>query len=136
MRICVVGAGALGASFGARLAASGHEVTLVDAWREHVEAIRRHGLRADGEPRVGLVRVAACLPEEVDGGHDLALIAVDANGTREAAATADRALGEGGFAATLQNGIGNVEALREVLGRGRVVGGSTMCSFRTVGVDS
>jgi 2-dehydropantoate 2-reductase len=133
MRVCVVGAGALGASFGARLAAGGHEVTLVDAWREHVEAIRRHGLRADGEPRVGLVRVEARLPEEVEGGHDVALIAVDANGTREAAVTAGRALGAGGFAATLQNGIGNVEALCDALGRERVVGGSTMCSFRTVG---
>jgi len=52
---------------------------------------------------------------------------------REAAEVAARVLDEGGFALTLQNGIGNVETLAEVLGPGRVVGGSTMCSFRVEG---
>lgn len=137
MRIVVIGAGALGASFGARLAASGpHEVTLVDRWAEHVRAIRAEGLRAEGVPRAVQVRpAAALLPEEVGdgGGHDLALITVDTNHTAEAAALAARALDPGGFALTLQNGIGNVEALAAVLGEGRVLGGSTMCSFRTLG---
>jgi 2-dehydropantoate 2-reductase len=42
-------------------------------------------------------------------------------------------LDAGGFALTLQNGIGNLETLSEVLGQERVVGGSTMCSFRVEG---
>lgn len=44
MRVCIVGAGAVGATIGARLAASGHQVSLV-ARGEHLEAIRRDGLR-------------------------------------------------------------------------------------------
>lgn len=133
MRIVVIGAGALGASLGARMAASGHAVTLVDRWPEHVAAIAERGLKALGVPSPVEIRLPAALPDAAPEGQDLALIAVDANGTAEAAAIAARALASEGCALTLQNGIGNVETLAGVLGHGRVVGGATMCSFRTVG---
>ena len=133
MRIVVIGAGALGASFGARLARAGHAVTLVDAWAAHVAAINERGLRALGVPEPVEVRLAAALPADAPAGQELALVAVDANGTEAAAALAARCLGADGAALTLQNGIGNVETLTATLGRERVVGGSTMCSFRTIG---
>lgn len=133
MRIMVIGAGALGASFGARIAAAGHAVTLVDRWREHVAAIAQHGLKALGVPAPVEIRLPAALPDTAPGDQDLALIAVDANGTAEAAAIAARLLAPDGCALTLQNGIGNIETLSGILGRGRVLGGTTMCSFRTVG---
>jgi 2-dehydropantoate 2-reductase len=133
MRIVVIGAGALGASVGARLARAGHQVTLVDAWALHVAAINERGLRALGVPDAVEIRMAASLPSAAPSGQDLALVAVDANGTEAAAGLAAECLGPGGFALTLQNGIGNVETLTAILGRERVVGGSTMCSFRTIG---
>lgn len=133
MRIVVIGAGAVGASFGARLAAAGHAVTLVDRWPEHVAAIAERGLKALGVPAPVELRLPAVPPEAAPGGQELALIAVDANNTAEAAAVATRALGPQGCALTVQNGIGNVETLSGILGRERVVGGATMCSFRTVG---
>ncbi|CAM3863323.1 ketopantoate reductase family protein [Bordetella tumulicola] len=43
-RIAVIGAGAVGGFVGGRLAAAGYDVTLIDAWRDHVDAIRRDGL--------------------------------------------------------------------------------------------
>lgn len=136
MRVCVIGAGALGGSFAARLATlAGEEVALVDAWPEHVAAIARDGLVALGEPPVpGPARLQAWLPETaLIGRFDLALVAADANNTRPAAEVAARVLDDGGFALTLQNGIGNIETLSEVLGAERVLGGSTMCSFRVEG---
>jgi 2-dehydropantoate 2-reductase len=133
MRIVVIGAGALGASFGARIAATGHAVTLVDRWQEHVAAIAEHGLKALGVPAPVEIRLPARLPDTAPGNQDLALIAVDANGTAEAAAIAARLLARDGCALTLQNGIGNIETLSSVLGHGRVLGGTTMCSFRTIG---
>ena len=48
MRITVVGAGAMGGSYGGLLARAGHEVDLIDAWQAHVDAINRDGLRVDG----------------------------------------------------------------------------------------
>ncbi len=136
MRICVIGSGALGGSFAARLAAlAGREVAVVDAWPEHVAAMARDGLVAEGEPAVPEpVRFRAWLPEAAPrGGFDLAFVAADANNTRGAAEVAARVLDQGGFALTVQNGIGNLETLSEVLRPERVVGGSTMCSFRVEG---
>jgi 2-dehydropantoate 2-reductase len=132
MRICVVGAGAVGASIGGRLAAAGEEVTLVDVRDDHVAAIEQYGLKAAGVPRPVEVRTPACHPSDLKGPFHLALIATDANHTAEAAATAARVLAPQGFALTVQNGIGNVETLVAELGPGRVIGGSTMCSFRVV----
>jgi 2-dehydropantoate 2-reductase len=46
MRIAIMGAGAVGAYFGAKLAAAGHDLAFV-ARGEHLEALRRRGLRID-----------------------------------------------------------------------------------------
>ena len=47
-RIAVVGAGAVGGYLGGHLARTGNDVTLIDPWPEHVEAIRKHGLKLSG----------------------------------------------------------------------------------------
>ena len=44
MNIAIIGAGAMGGLFGARLSAAGENVTLVDIWLEHVAAINEKGL--------------------------------------------------------------------------------------------
>jgi 2-dehydropantoate 2-reductase len=128
MKICTIGAGAMGSVFGGLLARAGHEVTFVDTWPEHVDAINTRGLRLDGVK--GDLRIPAkAVAEPPRGlGADLAMIWTDANNTRRAAETAAAALAPDGFAITLQNGIGNVETLVDVLGKPRVAGGSSMCS--------
>ena len=45
-RIAVVGAGAIGGYTGGHLAHNGFDVTLIDSWPEHIEAIRRTGSRS------------------------------------------------------------------------------------------
>src|SRR3954454_14880431 len=47
-RIAFVGAGAIGGYVGASLAACGHDVTLIDPWPAHVEAIRAGGMHLHG----------------------------------------------------------------------------------------
>src|SRR6266852_2594049 len=47
-RIAIVGAGALGGYVGGTLAHLGHDVTLIDAWPQHIETIRARGLELDG----------------------------------------------------------------------------------------
>jgi 2-dehydropantoate 2-reductase len=128
MRICVIGAGAMGSSYGGLLAESGHEVTLVDAWPEHVAAIARDGLRLEGVRGERTIRLPAAAAPPAGLAADLAMIWTDSNSTRAAAETAKRALAPGGYAITMQNGVGNVEALVEVLGGPRVAAGSSMCS--------
>ena len=133
MRIAVVGAGAMGGSYGGLLAAAGEDVSLVDTRSDHVEAIRSGGLRVSGVFGEHLVRVpAAESPEGLDPAEgawaDLVIVFTDSNATREAARAAGRLLAPEGCVATFQNGIGNVETLAEELGAARVLGGSSMCS--------
>lgn len=128
MKVCVIGAGAMGSVFGARLARAGHEVTFVDTWAEHVRAINESGLLVDGIDGEVRVRARALAAPPAGLGADLAMIWTDANNTRRAAQTAAAVLAADGFAVTLQNGIGNVETLVEALGKPRVAAGSSMCS--------
>ncbi len=128
MKICVIGAGAMGSAFGGLLARAGHDVTLVDTWTAHVEAIRAHGLRLQGV--LGELEIPVKAHTSVPAGlnADVAMIWVDANHTGDAARAAAAALAPEGFAITLQNGVGNVETLIEALGEARVAGGSSMAS--------
>ena len=130
MKITVVGAGAMGASYGGHLARAGHEVALLDTWQDHVDAINRDGLRVDGVLGDHRIKVPASAASNsaAGGGADVAIVFVDANNTAKAAETLAALLAPDGFAITFQNGIGNVEKLQAALGPERVLGGSSMCS--------
>ena len=123
----------MGGSYGGMLAVAGEEVSLIDARSEHVEAIRRDGLRVSGAFGEHVVRLpAAESPEGLEpaagGWADLVIVFTDTNATRDAARAAGHLLAPEGCAITFQNGIGNVETLQEELGTERVLGGSSMCS--------
>lgn len=125
MRIAMIGAGAMGSVFGARFARAGADIVLYDADRTHVEAIEVGGLHVEAPDGSVTLRVSATAQAEKIGKADLAVILVDSNATHEAAKIAGRVLGKDGTALTLQNGIGNVEALTSVLGSERVIAGTT-----------
>jgi 2-dehydropantoate 2-reductase len=128
MRIAVIGAGAMGSVFGARLQSPGVEVVLFDINEQHIQAIRARGLllgEAAGE-RLVPIAATARIAEVVDA--DLALVLVDGNATAAVAPLLPGVLAKNGVALTLQNGIGNVEALAAVLGTERVIAGSTFNS--------
>jgi 2-dehydropantoate 2-reductase len=105
MKVCVIGAGAMGSTFGGLLARAGHEVTFVDTWPEHVAAVNARGLRLDGV-KGELEIPAKVFPEPPRGlAADLAMIWTDANNTRRAADTAAAALAPDGFAVTLRTAL-------------------------------
>ena len=133
MKIVVIGAGAMGGSYGGLLADAGHDVSLIDTWEDHVEAINRDGLLVDGALGTHRVKLPASTAAADGQTADMAIIFTDSNNTEAAAATADKVLGPDNFAITFQNGIGNVEKLQAVLGKERVLGGSSMCSAATRG---
>lgn len=68
MKICILGAGALGCAIGAALSEAGHETWLLNRGRAHVEAINQHGLQVQDERGQRQVRVhAATCADEVGG---------------------------------------------------------------------
>jgi len=104
MRICIIGAGAIGGLLAARLAANGERVTVV-ARGEHLRAIAAHGLRLiteEGEI-AGPVEVASDLAALEP--HDLVVLAVKAHQLTPIAADVGRLAREGALVLTMQNGI-------------------------------
>jgi 2-dehydropantoate 2-reductase len=128
MRIYMIGAGAMGGVYGGLLSRAGREVTLIDPREDHVDAIRRDGLTVEGVRGTHVVKVPAHASHEGLPPGDLAIVFTDANATRDAARAAVQLLRPDGFALTLQNGIGNVEALVAELGQPRVIAGVSMNS--------
>lgn len=125
MKICILGAGALGSALGASLAEGGSEVVLLSRNAAHVEAIRAGGLRLrdqDGERRV---RLRAETEAARVGPADLVVVLVKSFQTREALAQAGPLFGPGTLALSLQNGLGHEDILAESVGRARVLAGKT-----------
>lgn len=125
MRVAVLGAGAMGAIFGAALSRAGCEVLLFDRRPDVVEAINRDGLQLSGVLGDAALGIPATADTAALGTVDAALVLVDSGSTAEVAGVVATCLKPDGFALTLQNGIGNWEALAERLGVKRVLAGST-----------
>ena len=125
MRICVLGAGALGCAIGGVLTEDGHEVWLVNRGRAHVDAMREHGLlvREGGVDRT--VRVHAATGCEAIGVVDLVVVLVKSFHTRTAIESARGIVGPGTVVLSLQNGLGHEDILAEVVGREHVLAGKT-----------
>jgi 2-dehydropantoate 2-reductase len=134
MQVAVIGSGAMGTIFGTALARSGDDVVFLDSRSELVAAIEQDGLVLEGELGSFHFHPRAALKSGSFRAVDCALVMVDANATPEAARVAASCLAKDGFVLTLQNGIGNVEALGEAVGLERVVAGSTYNSGTTLGL--
>jgi 2-dehydropantoate 2-reductase len=125
MRFAVVGSGAVGGYFGAKLARSGQDVTFI-ARGAHLAAIRERGLQIRS-PMLGDFTVhapASDAPAQV-GGVDVVLFAVKTYDNGGAIALLPPLLGDRSVVLTLQNGVDSVDELCAAVGRARVLGGTT-----------
>ncbi|MDP4157205.1 MAG: ketopantoate reductase family protein [Bacillota bacterium] len=125
MKICVLGAGALGSTIGGTLAEAGQEVYLIDQWAEHVKAINTNGLILRDGTNDRVVKVNAQTSCEGIGPADLVIVLVKSFHTRNAIENASSIIGEDTLVMSLQNGLGNEETIAEVVGKERVIGGKT-----------
>ena len=126
MNILIVGAGAMGGLFAARLASLA-EVCLFTTNPAHAEAINTDGLRLSGlEGMTSTVAVAVITdPTQYHRRADVVLICTKAAATTAAAETAKALLAAGGLVLSLQNGLGNLERLAAVVGPDRATAGTT-----------
>ena len=122
MKIAIVGTGALGGWYAGLLAEAGHEVHCL-ARSDH-ETINRDGLtlRHKGTQRV--VRVASATPEATSiGPCDLVVVTLKSTSNAALPGLLGPLLGPATLVVTLQNGMGNVEALARLLPAERIVAG-------------
>jgi 2-dehydropantoate 2-reductase len=127
-RIVVVGAGAVGGYISAHLTHGGHDVTIVDPWPAHVEAIRKNGLKvtgmSDGE-RIVVPMQSKHFTElqslAIERPVDIAIVSVKSYDTVWATRMISQYLAPEGFVVSAQNCI-NEAAMAGVVGWGRVIG--------------
>ncbi len=105
MKICVIGAGAIGGLMGAKLALAGEEVTVIDQGA-HLDAIKANGLKLiweDGSEHIAPVATAADCAEA--GPQDLVILALKAHYLDQVAKDMHHLMGDDTMIVTVQNGI-------------------------------
>ena len=133
MQIMVMGAGGMGALFGAILAAGGLEVVLVDSDQDHTDVINKNGLKIDGygSNRVQDIK-AVSHPGEIPSA-DIVLVQTKGTATRKAAESMRHLAGGETVFISFQNGLGNEEVLADILGAENVMGGLTAMAGAKLG---
>ena len=124
-KIMIVGAGAMGCLFGARLALAAYDVTLIDVWREHIDAINTAGLKLDADDGEQTVRIKAGHAGDVAFRPDLVIVFTKTLHTATALESVRHLFGEQTHLLTLQNGLGNVETLGRFATAERIMHGVT-----------
>ncbi|MBW1945279.1 MAG: 2-dehydropantoate 2-reductase [Deltaproteobacteria bacterium] len=126
MRIAIIGSGAIGGLFGARLSGSGADVMLFDVSKPLVEAITREGITIEtpsGEKNTFPVKITDDIA--AIGEVDLVVICVKGYHTQSAVKGALPIIGKETRILSIQNGVGNIETIADTMGNpGRVMGGS------------
>jgi 2-dehydropantoate 2-reductase len=123
MKLAVLGPGALGCLMAALFWEAGVEVSLVDYRPERVSRLRLRGIQVHTlEGRSRVIKVPIGLAPEV-GPCDVTIVAVKAYQTEAAARALPGLMSQGGMTLTLQNGLGNLEAIARVVGPERLLAG-------------
>lgn len=125
MRYAIVGSGAVGGYFGARLARAGQDVTFI-ARGAHLAAIREHGMRIQSA-RLGDFVAKAAATDRTDevGPVDVVIYAVKNYDNEQALTLLPPLMGPQSVVLTLQNGVDSVDQVAAVVGHERVLGGTT-----------
>jgi 2-dehydropantoate 2-reductase len=124
MKILVMGAGAVGAYYGAMLQRSGEDVTLC-ARGENLRAMRERGLQIKSAKGDLQIAVNATGNPRESAPYDLILFAVKSYDTETAARQLEGCLAPDGVLMTIQNGVQNEDALCRVFPREAVMGGNS-----------
>ncbi|MEB4208621.1 2-dehydropantoate 2-reductase [Mycobacterium sp. 94-17] len=122
MKIAVIGCGAMGSIYAARLAAAGNDVLAIDRYRAGIDQIAEHGLRVTGPDydQVVPLRASTAAPAEP---MDLIVLAVKADDVKDGARQSLPMLGPATPVLTIQNGLGSADTVAGIVGDGRLAVG-------------
>lgn len=125
MNIAIVGAGAMGCLFAARLTQAGAQVSLVEVNDASITLIREQGLHLHLGAQQHQVRLPIARAEDTQGPFELLVMFTKGLHTRAAMASVQHLIGTDTRVLTLQNGLGNAECIAEYIGAERILIGMT-----------
>src|SRR5580658_1333549 len=127
-KIVIVGAGAVGGYAGAHMSQAGEDVTFIDPWPEHVEHMRKHGLRvshardvAEFSVPVRALHITDVQQLAKEAPVDIAFICMKSYDTAWATMLIRQYLAPDGYVVSLQNCM-NEETIAGVVGWGKTLG--------------
>ena len=127
-KIAIVGAGAVGGYTGAHMVQAGEDVTFIDPWPDHVEHMRRHGLRVTHAVDVPEFRVPVRALHVTDAQQlakekplDIAFVCMKSYDTAWATMLIRQYLAPKGYVVSLQNCM-NEETIAGIVGWGKTLG--------------
>jgi len=132
MHFAIVGSGAVGGYYGAKLQRAGHRVSFL-ARGSHLAAMRDGGLRVESPLGDFEVRVEATDDPAAIGPVDVVVLAVKTYDNGTALPLLPPLVGERSVVLTLQNGVDSVEEIARVVGRPAVLGGATYVATALAG---
>jgi len=125
MKIVIVGPGAMGCLFAALLSKSKEEIWLLDKNKERAAKLEQNGISIEGISGKWGVKVKSTADPKEIGTADLVIIATKSYDTKSAVTLAKPIIQDKSAVLTLQNGIGNIEIISEVVGQENVIAGTT-----------
>lgn len=125
MRVAVVGAGAMGSLWAARLAIAGHDVSLAEISTERRERIESRGVEYVIAGESGSVKISCGLPADLPTGRDVLILFTKFAALRQALVATMHALKPDGVVLVLANGLGIADWLDGVVPSARLILGVT-----------
>lgn len=127
MKILFAGAGALGSRFAYMLHKNGEDVTLIDSWKDHVEKIKKEGLKVIIDDKdLGNFKIPMFYPEELTGQYDVVFVATKSMQLRPMMETLKPFLKPTTKIICILNGLGHVDTLKEYVDPENILIGVTV----------
>jgi len=133
LNVAVLGAGAMGCLFGGLLAEKGLKVTLIDVWKEHIDAINKKGLKMDGFGGDRFIKINATNNPKSISPVDVVIVMCKATALEQALTNAKSIVGDKTVLMSFQNGIGHEAIMQNIVGIDKVLGGTTTQASNILG---
>jgi 2-dehydropantoate 2-reductase len=127
LKTLIIGSGAMGSLFAGKLKQSTFDVTLFNRINNHVNQIRENGLRiVERDGTVSQIKIPVITePEQLEEKYDLIIILVKTFVTEQVIGKVMHTISKDTVVLTLQNGVGNLEALQRLLPDHEIAAGGT-----------
>jgi 2-dehydropantoate 2-reductase len=122
LKIAIIGTGAMGSIYAARLSNAGHSVCVIDVWADHVDAMNAGGLTIDGpKGRLQATNIRATRKLPSDETFDLYIIATKSFAVRPSAEAIAKTLTPDAMVLTIQNGLGTGDDVAAFVPKSQII---------------